>query len=94
MKNIFKVLFISVILISSGCNEFFDINESPNNPADVTIDLILPAAQTSVAVTFGGSYHNLGGFWAQYYTQSPDAGQYENIGEYNVLPDFNWSFLI
>lgn len=77
-----------MIIITSGCNEFLDINTNPNNPADASIDLILPAAQTSVMVTVGGSYHNLGGFWAQYYTQSPDAGQYENIDEYNVLPDF------
>lgn len=88
MKNIVKALFLSTIIITAGCNEFYDINTSPNNPADASIDLVLPAAQASVAVTFGGSYHNLGGFWAQYYTQSPDAGQYENIDEYNVLPDF------
>ena len=87
MKNIFKVLFLSFIIISSGCNEFLDINEDPNNPTDASIDLILPGAQASIMVTFGGSYHNLGGFWAQYYTQAPDAGQYEEYDEYNPSTD-------
>jgi hypothetical protein len=72
----------------TSCKDFFDVNEDPNNPTDAPVELILPAAQASVAYTVGGSYHNLGGFWAQYYTQSPDAGQYEEIDEYNISPDF------
>ena len=87
MKNTLKVLFLSFVLVASGCKEFLDINEDPNNPLDATIDLILPSAQTSLMVTIGGSYHNLGGFWSQYYTQAPDAGQYEEFDEYNITSD-------
>ena len=76
-----------MILVATGCKEFLDINESPNNPADASIDLLLPSAQTSMMVTFGGDYATLAGFWAQYYTQAPDAGQYEDYDEYNVPTD-------
>ncbi|MFY0644790.1 MAG: SusD/RagB family nutrient-binding outer membrane lipoprotein [Bacteroidia bacterium] len=87
MKNLYKVLFLSLILVSTSCNEFFDINDDPNNPSDVSIDLLLPGAQSSMMVTFGGDYGTLGGYWAQYYTQAPDAGQYEDYDEYNVPSD-------
>ncbi len=87
MKNIFKVLFLSLILVSTSCNEYLDVNTDPNNPSDASIDLMLPGAQSSMMVTFGGDYNTLGGFWTQFYTQSPDAGQYEDYDEYNVPTD-------
>lgn len=87
MKKVFNILFISLILLGSGCKEFLDVNDDPNNPTDASVDLILPGAQASLMATFGGSYHNLGGFWAQYYTQAPDAGQYERFDEYNPNAD-------
>lgn len=95
MKNIFKILF-TIVFASTfvGCDEFLDVNTNPDKVSGVDISLMLPGAQTSMMATFGGSFHNLGGFWAQYYTQSPDAGQYENIDEYRVESDFfdrEWS---
>jgi hypothetical protein len=77
MKKITKILF-TILLASTfvGCQEFLDVNTNPDKVSSVDVSLILPGAQTSMMATFGGSYHNLGGFWAQYYTQSPDAGQY------------------
>jgi hypothetical protein len=95
MKKITKILF-TILLASTfvGCQEFLDVNTNPDKVSSVDVSLILPGAQTSMMATFGGSYHNLGGFWAQYYTQSPDAGQYENIDEYRVETDFfdrEWS---
>ena len=71
-----------------GCKDYLDINDDPNNPTDATLDLILPVGIASVGIQVGGSYLNLGGFWSQYYTQSPDAGQYEDIDEYNITADF------
>lgn len=87
MKKLYSLLFVGLVLLGSGCKEFLDVNNDPNNPTDASIDLILPGAQASLMATFGGSYHNLGGFWAQYYTQAPDAGQYELFDEYNPNAD-------
>lgn len=87
-----KLKYISLITLLifsvSSCKDYLDVNTDPNNPVDASIDLILPVGMASVGIQVGGSYQNLGGFWAQYYTQSPDAGQYENIDEYNITSDY------
>jgi len=89
MNNILKYTLISMLAFSFfGCKDYLDVNTDPNNPQDVSVDFILPGAQASVAATFGGSFHNLGGFWAQYYTQSPTASQYKKIDAYNLTTDF------
>jgi hypothetical protein len=88
MKKITQIILLVFLTSSIGCKEFLDVNQGPDTLSDVDISLVLPGAQTSMMATFGGSYHNLGGFWAQYYTQSPDAGQYERIDEYRVETDF------
>ena len=91
MKKIFNkynTIAVAALLLFAGCKDYLDINDDPNNPTDATLDLILPVGISSVGIQVGGSYHNLGGFWSQYYTQSPDAGQYEDIDEYNITPDF------
>ncbi len=87
MKKI-TILLLVFLTSTIGCKEFVDVNSDPDALGDVDISLMLPGAQTSMMATFGGSYHNLGGFWAQYYTQSPDAGQYERIDEYRIETDF------
>lgn len=86
--NKYNTIAIAALLLFAGCKDYLDINDDPNNPTDATLDLILPVGISSVGIQVGGSYHNLGGFWSQYYTQSPDAGQYEDIDEYNITPDF------
>jgi len=90
MKNLIKmskITLMAIALLFSSCKDYLDVNLDPNNPADATMNLILPAGQASIAVVIGGEYHNLGGFWSQYYTQSPDAGQWEDIDMYNVSSD-------
>lgn len=87
MKNIFKILFVALLASTYGCEKFLDVNENENKVRAVSMELALPGAQASMAATFGGSFHNLGGFWSQYYTQSPDAGQYEDFDAYVVSTD-------
>ena len=95
MKKISNYILIGVFALTLfGCEKYLDVNTDPNNPQDVTADFILPAAQTSVAITMGNSYFNLGGFWSQYYTQSPTASQYKKMEAYNLTTDFfdrEWS---
>gem|GEM_PF-4767222 len=40
----------------------------------------------------GGEFANLGGFYAQYHTQSPSAGQYDAIDQYNLLFNLNLKY--
>lgn len=88
MNKILK--YTLAVLISSsfvGCKEYLDVNTDPNSPTDVGVEFILPAAQSSVAVTMGGTFQNLGGFWSQYYTQSTTASQYKKVDAYNLTTD-------
>jgi len=87
MKNIFKIVFVTLLASTYGCEKFLDVNENQDSVRAVGMELQLPGAQASMAGTFGGSYHNLGSFWAQYSTQSPDAGQYEDMDAYRVTTD-------
>lgn len=89
IKNIYLLIFIATGIFLQSCNNYLDVNTDPNNPSEVGIDLILPAAQTSVViVTRGAEISTLGGFWAQYYTQSPECGQYRDIDQLNVNTDW------
>lgn len=84
MKNIYKLFLISFALIFQSCTEELDINEDPSSPPNITPELALASAQASLMTVSGGDFTNLGGFWAQYHTQSPSASQYENIDQYNI----------
>jgi hypothetical protein len=66
IKKISLVLMLAVIF--SGCKKWIDtdINIDPNNPADVTLPLLLPATQASLAYTYGGDMTRYEGIWMQH----------------------------
>ncbi len=86
MKNIIKILFLTIMITS--CEEDLNINTNPNTPIGVDKSFVLTAAEGSIATVIGGDLTNLGGFLAQYHTQSPGASQYENIDTYNMNTDY------
>jgi hypothetical protein len=49
-----------MLTLLSGCSEFFDINTDPNNPTEVGLQLILPAAQQGMAGYLGVASTGLG----------------------------------
>lgn len=83
MKKIFSLIFISCLVLTS-CDDELDINTNPNTPEEINSGLALTAAEGSIATVVGGDFFNFGGMWAQYYTQSPGAGQYDAIDQYNI----------
>lgn len=73
MKKIFNYILIGAVLMgSTSCKKFLDINENPNSPTSSTPDLILPQAIVGAAAmtnTYnlnladqGGQRANAGGF--------------------------------
>ena len=89
MKNISKILLIIFTVgIYTSCQQDFDVNTDPNTPGQITPDLALASAEASLIAINGGELANLGGFYAQYHTQSPSAGQYDAIDEYNLSTGF------
>jgi Starch-binding associating with outer membrane len=87
MKKLFhQGLILLLLLQASACgDDFLDVNQDPNNPADVPLELLLPAGVTSTASVVGGDYAILGGIWSQYYTQNNGSNQYKDIDNYNIL---------
>ncbi len=71
------------MLTITGCKkDFLDINRNPNNPVDVDVKFILPSAQANLAYTVGNQLSVVGGLWSQYWTQGPNANQYNDIDRY------------
>lgn len=88
MKNIIKTIIFSTVLLFASCSDWLDVNTDPNNPTEVNSDLILPAGQASIATRLGGTLFNMGGFFAQYWAQAPEANQYNTLETYDLRTDF------
>jgi len=89
MKKIFILINTFIILFAfTSCEEWLDVNTDPDNPTEATVELVLPAAEASVAVTMtGNGLFNLGGFFAQYWDQNPTANQYNDQSQYALESD-------
>lgn len=89
MKNISKILtMIFALGVLTSCEQDLDVNTNPNTPGTITPDLALASAEASLIAMTGGELANVGGFYSQYYTQSPSAGQYDVIDQYNLPTTF------
>lgn len=87
MKKLVNLIFISLLALTS-CSDDLDINTDPNTPQEINKGLALSAAQGSITTIMGGEFFNLGGMFAQFYTQAPSAGQYDAIDQYNLDTDY------
>ena len=59
-----KLIWISVCLVSAGCN-LEEINENPNVPVEVPLSTLLPPAQKGSADAYGGRIFRYTGIFAQ-----------------------------
>ncbi len=84
MKAKIHILFFIIILVISACQDWLDINQDPNNPAEVDYTMVLPSGITSAVYVMGGRYQVLGALWSQHLTQSPGASQYAGIDSYDI----------
>lgn len=75
---------LAILLILSSCSEWLDVNDNPNNPAEVDYEMVLPSGITSVMYVMGGKYQILGALWSQHWTQSLGASQYSGIDSYDI----------
>jgi hypothetical protein len=82
MKRIFYLILTLVFL--SSCQDWLDVNNNPNSPAEVEFENVLPAGISSVAYVLGGRYQVLGALWSQNWTQSLGASQYTGIDSYDI----------
>jgi hypothetical protein len=71
MKNVnIKIIGIvlAVAVLFNSCEDFIDpeINISPNSPADVSLNLLLPSTQAGIAYVLGGDHSRMSGMWMQH----------------------------
>lgn len=87
--NKFLLTFAAVgLLAGTGCKKFRDVNVDPNNAIDVTVELLLPAAQADIAQVYGSKFQVIGGVWGQYWTQNPNSSQYRELEQYQINAAF------
>jgi hypothetical protein len=86
MKMKKKIFFIitSIIIFTSGCKDFLDVNHDPNNPSESTLQLVFPAGVEKTASIYGGSWLALGNIWSQYWTSAPNAPSYQGEDSYGI----------
>ncbi|MFZ7116699.1 MAG: SusD/RagB family nutrient-binding outer membrane lipoprotein [Bacteroidota bacterium] len=78
------IMIVAAITMNSCKKDFLDVNTDPNNPTDVTSELILPPAIAHTAFITGGTYQVVTGFWAQYWTQGSTGNQYNIYDQYQI----------
>lgn len=87
MKKLSLIIFATVIATTQySCKKTLNVNKNPNEPADVTVTELLPAAEISISHQYGNYFQVVGGLWAQYWTQSPNASQYRPLEQYQPGP--------
>ena len=88
MKKLNKYIIAALLFGMMGTTacekDFLDVNTDPNNAPSSTPQLTLPAGLGSLAYVLGNQYQILGNFWAQHWTQSGGANQYQQINQYQV----------
>ncbi|MFW5724822.1 MAG: SusD/RagB family nutrient-binding outer membrane lipoprotein [Bacteroidota bacterium] len=70
MKHILKKIGFFALLVSfiTGCEKWIDpeINVNPNNPGDVTMNVLLSSTQAAIAYTYGGELSRYPAIWMQH----------------------------
>lgn len=75
-------LAMAIGVMGSGCSNFLDVNENPNQPPTASVPLLLPSAQAATAHVLSNQFGIQAGLWAQYWTQSPFSSQYRTTERY------------
>lgn len=89
MKKYLILSIISLFLLAS-CDSYLDVNEDPNNPVEVSPDLILPVAQVYTAQYNLGSRrtNHLGNMLMYNWSETYGFSWYDEEFKYLVTPTF------
>lgn len=84
-----KIIFASAVVIAIGfasCSEYLDINTDPNAPAakDVSTDMILPAVEMNLGVTYGDFLRITGGYYSQIYAHQFGTSNYLDYSQFTM----------
>ncbi|MGS2738898.1 SusD/RagB family nutrient-binding outer membrane lipoprotein [Sinomicrobium sp. M5D2P17] len=91
-KNILKptTLLLSFLMILVSCSDdFFDVNENPNNPSISTPSLTLPVAQQELAQLNATTMMYMGQFFVYNWTTPSNWSANQDLIRYNITSSFN-----
>lgn len=77
MKTKFIIAFVSVLLFA-GCDDFFDINNDPNNPTHAELNTILPYTQANMFGTLGIGTSGISELVSVYSHQTVQRGNHDD----------------
>jgi len=86
------LLLVCMTLVLTDCkkDKFLNVNNNPNYPATVPVNLVLPTCEANIGYMVGNTLAIYGGLWAQFWTQDPTYGsQYGNFDSYLNIPSDN-----
>lgn len=93
MKNIIKFSILLIVLgLAAACSDdYLDVNTDPNNPTEVTPDLVLPVAQLYTAtIVQGYRYLNhVGNMFMYNWSQSDGYSWYSDEFKYLITSSFH-----
>lgn len=52
-RNLYKIIALLPLLLLGSCNEYLDVNDTPNNPLAVPPSVLLPSALIGVGFANG-----------------------------------------
>lgn len=83
-KYIISAFALFTLFTTTGCQDWLDVNHSPNVLEEVPdAKVLLPAAEMNLANTIMGWEMGFsGGFWSEYWTQKYTASQFKSICQY------------
>ena len=87
MKKLATIFTIALgLLATTSCDSYLDINQDPNSPAEANMstDIMFPAAEMNLASTYGDFYRITGGYFAQYYSQAFGTSNYLDYSRFTM----------
>jgi hypothetical protein len=83
MRKLFKIFILgTIILSSSACKKFLDVNTNTNNPTEATSALVLPQAIVTSAAAMN-TYDNFGAWTGGYKANAGGYGGWGTVWTYN-----------
>lgn len=88
MKKIAIISTIVLGLAATSCNNYLDINQDPNSPAEgnMTTSILMPAAEMGIAATYGNLLRIPGGYFSQHYAHMFGTSNYVDYSQFTMSP--------
>lgn len=87
MRKLFKIFILgTIVLASSSCKKFLDVNTNPNAPTSSSPTIVLPQAIVTSATAMN-SYDNFGAWTGGYKANAGGYGGWGTVWTYNFTTD-------